>query len=106
MQEDDQRRVALSALSRRQIQLGTVPLSNGSSVNRVSMEERFTIMCHLIEKVMLMERDLEAFQSRDRKMLLELILAYPATRTIEQAQALLDDTLALPMNAEMAAWYR
>jgi alpha-galactosidase len=63
------------------------------------------IMCHLIEKVVMMERDLEAFQARDRRMLLELILTNPQTRSIEQAQALLDEVLSLPMNQEMAAYY-
>jgi len=64
------------------------------------------IMCHLMEKVMLMERDLEAFQTGDRRMLLELILANPHTRSIEQAQGVLDEVLSLPINREMAAYYQ
>ena len=63
------------------------------------------IMCHLLEKVMMMERDLEAFETRDRHMLQELILTNPQTRSLEQAQGLLDDVLSLPMNREMAAYY-
>jgi len=35
------------------------------------------IMCHLLEKVMFMERDLEAFRTGDKRILLELILASP-----------------------------
>lgn len=39
-------------------------------------------------------------------MLLEYVLSYPQTRTIEQAEALLEDVFADPDNREMAEYYR
>lgn len=64
------------------------------------------IMCHLTEKIVGMERNLEAFQSRDRNALLEQVLANPETRTIEQARGVLADLLALPENAGLAEAYK
>lgn len=64
------------------------------------------IMFQIQERILLMERDLEAFQSRDRKMLLEYVLSYPHTRTIEQAEAFLEDIFADPANSEMAEYYQ
>jgi alpha-galactosidase len=64
------------------------------------------ILLQIQERILLMERDLEAFLSRDRKMLLEYVLSYPTTRTIEQAEALLADVFADPANREMAEYYR
>ena len=53
-----------------------------------------------------MERNLEAFESRDPNALLEMVLAHPSTRTIEQARAVLDDLLALPFNRDVADYFR
>ena len=53
-----------------------------------------------------MERDLEAFLSRDRNMLLEYVLSYPTTRTIEQARALLDDVFADPIYRDLAETFQ
>ncbi len=64
------------------------------------------ILFHIQEHVLKMERDLEAFLSRDRNMLLEYLLANPWTRTLEQARGLLDDAFAHPANHEMADYYR
>lgn len=63
------------------------------------------ILFQLQERILLMERDLEAFLSRDRKMLLEYVLSYPQTRTIEQAEALLEEVFADPFNREMAEYW-
>jgi alpha-galactosidase len=64
------------------------------------------ITTHVQEKIIQMERNLEAFESRDPNALLELVLANPHTRTIEQARAVLDDLLALPFNRQVAEYYR
>jgi alpha-galactosidase len=61
------------------------------------------IMCHLQEKIVQMERTLEAYESADPDALLELVLAHPSTSTVEQARALLDDLMALPFNRDVAA---
>lgn len=63
------------------------------------------ILFQLQERILLMERDLDAFLSRDRRMLMEYILSYPQVRTIEQATALLEDVFADPFNREMADYY-
>jgi alpha-galactosidase len=64
------------------------------------------IMFHLVEKIIQMERGIDAYLTGDRRMLLESILANPETKTIDQACGVLEDTLALPFNREMAAHYR
>jgi len=64
------------------------------------------ILFQIQERILVMERDLEAFLSRDRKMLLEYVLSNPQTRTIEQAEALVEDVFADPINHEMAEYYQ
>jgi alpha-galactosidase len=64
------------------------------------------IMCHVQEKILAMERNLEAFESRDPNALLEMVLANPSTRTVEQARAVLDDLLALPFNRAVADYFK
>jgi alpha-galactosidase len=64
------------------------------------------IMLLIQEHILNMERDLEAFLSHDRRVLLEFVLANPWTRTIEQAQGLLDEAFSLPQNQEMAEYYQ
>lgn len=64
------------------------------------------IRFQLQERILLMERDLHAFLSRSRQMLLEYVLSYPQTNTLEQAQALLEDVLNDPFNREMAEYYQ
>jgi alpha-galactosidase len=50
--------------------------------------------------------ELEAYERRDRKLLLELILTDPFTRSEGQARDLLDAMLALPYHTEMREHYR
>ena len=64
------------------------------------------IMLQIQERILFMERDLEAFLSRDRAMLLEYVLSYPTTRTIEQARALLDDVFADPIYRDLAQYFK
>jgi alpha-galactosidase len=64
------------------------------------------VMFHLYDKINLMERDLEAFLSHDRGLLMEFILANPWTRSIEQAQAVMDTVFSHPAYQEMAAYYK
>jgi alpha-galactosidase/6-phospho-beta-glucosidase family protein len=53
-----------------------------------------------------MERNVQTFQSRDRGMLLEMLMIHPETRSPEDAKACLEELLALPFNADMAEWYQ
>lgn len=64
------------------------------------------IMFQIQDRILSMERDLEAFLSRDRNMLLEYVLYNPWTRSVEQAEALLKDVFDQPINHEMAEYYR
>jgi len=50
--------------------------------------------------------ELEAFNRGSRKLLLELIMMDPWTRSTEQACAMLDEILALPYHADLRAHYR
>ena len=68
------------------------------------LPKRITLALH--ERILAMERDLEAFVSRDRNMLLDYVLSYPTTRTVEQARALLDDVFADPIYHDLAQYFQ
>jgi alpha-galactosidase len=59
----------------------------------------------ILPGVLKMERELEAFKTGDRTMLIYSALMSPQTRTYEQAVAVLEDLLALEGNEELAAHY-
>jgi alpha-galactosidase len=50
--------------------------------------------------------ELEAFNRGSRKLLLELLMTDPWTRSVDQARAMLDDVLALPEHTELRDHYR
>lgn len=50
--------------------------------------------------------ELEAFNTGSRRLLLELIMMDPWTRSMEQACALLEEILALPYHADMRSHYQ
>jgi alpha-galactosidase len=50
--------------------------------------------------------ELAAFEQHSLKLLLELVMQDPWTRSRQQAQAALDEILALPFNEEMRSYYR
>lgn len=65
------------------------------------------IMLELIlPEVLDMERELLAFESGDRSMLLWSALHSPQTKSYEQAAAVLDDMLSMPGNEELAARFQ
>ena len=53
------------------------------------------ILFHLQESIIQMERCLEAYISRDKEMLIEVILACRQTNTIEQATGVLEELMSL-----------
>lgn len=59
----------------------------------------------ILPRVLEMERDLEAFKTGDRTMLLYNVLMHPQTHSYEQAVAVLDDLLAMEGHEEVAAHY-
>ncbi|MDZ4720691.1 MAG: hypothetical protein SH847_19725 [Roseiflexaceae bacterium] len=52
------------------------------------------------------ELELAAYTQHSRKLLLELIMTDPWTRSVEQANALIDDIAALPFNKVLGDHYR
>jgi alpha-galactosidase len=61
------------------------------------------IMLHaVLPRILEMERTLEAYQTGDTTMLLSALLWDHRTQSLEQAEAFLDDLLALPFNRTLA----
>ncbi|ABU58529.1 family 4 glycosyl hydrolase [Roseiflexus castenholzii] len=60
----------------------------------------------ILPEVLDMERELLAFKTGDRSMLLWSVLNSPQTRSYEQAVAVLDDLLAMPGHEELATHFR
>ena len=60
----------------------------------------------LRDRIAPVEMELAAFETHEKKYLLELIMMDPWTRSRPQAEKLLDDILALPWNAEMKEYYK
>lgn len=60
----------------------------------------------ILPEVLEMERELLAFKTGDRTMLLWAALHSPQTRSYEQAAAVLDELLAMPGNEELAARFQ
>jgi alpha-galactosidase len=63
------------------------------------------IMVHMMDMIQRMERNVQTFQSRDRGMLLDMLLIHPDARSPEDTKACLEELLALPFNVDMAEWY-
>ena len=60
----------------------------------------------LRDRVAPVETELEAYETRSKELLLQLIMMDPWTRSEEQAKKLLDDILNLPFNKEMKEHYK
>ena len=63
---------------------------------------RHIIKTHVIP----MELGLQSFIERDRKILLYIILSDHRTKSLEQAQELIEKELALPFNKDLREWFR
>lgn len=50
--------------------------------------------------------ELEAYETGSKKLLEQLIMMDPYTRSIEQARGLVEDILALPFHEDMRQHYR
>ena len=57
-------------------------------------------MVHVMDHIQRMERNVQTFQSRDRGMLLDMLLIHPDARSPEDAKACLEELLA-PQKAEL-----
>ena len=64
------------------------------------------LIAHLLrDRVAPAELELAAYGQGSREILRQLVLTDPATRSERQADALIDDILALPFDEEMRAHY-
>ncbi len=72
---------------------------------RVTPLPRKIMLEHILPRVLEMERDVEAFTSGDRTMLLWNVVNSPQTRSFAQAAAVLDDVLTMEGNETLAAHY-
>ena len=61
---------------------------------------------YLVPRMLRMEWALEAFVSGDKMMLQEILIRDPRTKSFEQAEAVIDELLALPFNKEMKKHYK
>jgi alpha-galactosidase/6-phospho-beta-glucosidase family protein len=53
-------------------------------------------------RMLRMERELELALSSDRRLFLRIVLDDHRTRSLEQAEAFVEDFVSLPINSEMA----
>lgn len=60
---------------------------------------------YLMPRILRMRWALEAFLSRDKKVLEEILVRDPRTRSFEQVQLVLEDIMQLPVNREMAEYF-
>jgi alpha-galactosidase len=79
-------------------QAGIHPLRATPLPRKIMLEQ-------ILPRVLEMERELEAFKTGDRSMLLYNALMSPQTRSYEQAVAVLNDLLAMEGNEALAAHY-
>lgn len=64
------------------------------------------IMSYLLaDRIAPVEMELQAYEKKDRNLLLSLIMMDPLTQSEKQAMGLLDDILALPFNEEIRNHY-
>jgi alpha-galactosidase len=62
------------------------------------------IMLHaILPKILEMERTLEVYQAGDKRTMLSALLWDHRTRSLEQAEGLLEEVLDLPFNRDLAA---
>jgi alpha-galactosidase/6-phospho-beta-glucosidase family protein len=73
---------------------------------RVEPLPRKVLLECILPEWLRMERDLEAYKTGDRSMLLYGVLDRPQTRTYDQAVAVLDEMLNMEDHEEMRAHYR
>lgn len=65
------------------------------------------IMAHLLrDRVAPVEVELEAFENHSKKLLTDLVMMDPWTKSREQAEKLIDDIFNLPCNADMKEYYK
>ena len=80
-------------------QKGIQPLCVGALPPKVMLE-------HILPEWLTMERQLEAFETGDRSMLLWSVLDGHQTRSYDQAVAVLEDLMAMDGHQEMAKYFK
>ena len=65
------------------------------------------LLAHTLrDRVAPVNLEIEAYERGSKELLTQLILMDPWSRSLEQAEAFVDDVLALPHNAPLRAHYR
>ncbi len=80
-------------------QKGIQPLHVGTLPPKIMLE-------HILPEWLAVERELEAFKTGDRSILLWQVLDHHQTRSYEQAVAVLEDLLAMEGNEEMNKYFK
>ena len=57
------------------------------------------------DRIAPVEMELEAIRTRDKALLVDLVMMDPFCHSRAQAEGLVEDILNLPYHAEMKAWY-
>ena len=71
-----------------------------------TQELPLAVISHILsDRVATVTLEIEAFRTGSRERLRELLMLDPWTRSIDQADALLTDILAMPENASMRAHF-
>lgn len=81
---------------------------DSSGIHREKVEPDLTHrikIFYLWPRILRMEWNLEAFISRDRKVLEEILIRDPRTKSYEQVVKVLDEILSLPFNEEIRRYY-
>ncbi|MFQ6125553.1 MAG: alpha-glucosidase/alpha-galactosidase [Candidatus Heimdallarchaeota archaeon] len=81
---------------------------SGNGVQRTHVEglPKHLMLHIMIPRLLKMEWAVEAFLEGGKDLLLEWLLNDPRTESLEQAESVIKDILALPFNKEMAAHYK
>jgi len=78
----------------------------GVRPTQVGALPRRIVLHTILPKILEMERNLEAFLTGDRRMLLSVLLWDYRTRSVEQAEAEIEAILAQPHNRDMAEHFQ
>jgi len=88
------------------VEIPVVASGRGIQAIHVGELPRRLMLYVMMPRMRRMEQILQAFLAEDRKSLLLALMEDPRTKSIDQAEALLEDLLAQPWNSKAAEHYR
>jgi alpha-galactosidase len=87
------------------VELRAIVSGRGAQPIHVGAMPRRVMLHVILPQILEMERTLESYVARDRNMLLSRLLWDHRTRSVEQAEAMIDDLLSQPRNLDMAGHF-